>query len=79
MGHPYRFETIGDIKAHYWFSLEIIKSGVRKACESGFPYHFLTDFTKYFVEVCCLFLASSQGKLFKYNEYFKFDVTMKKN
>ena len=54
------------------------KKKLKKACESGFLYCFLIDFTKFFEEVRCLILASSQRKLRGYIEFLKIDITITK-
>ena len=52
---------------------------LKKSCESGFPYCFITASQSYFVdEARCLILASSQRKLHEYNKFKNVDVTIKK-
>ena len=55
-----------------------MKDKVEKACESGFPHCFLTGFTKFFEEVCCSILASSQRNPCGYIEFQIVDFAIKK-
>ena len=56
------------------------KNHGKKACEWGFPYCFLTNFSQFFFEEeCCLILTSLQRKLRGHIEFWKLDVTIKKN